>query len=179
MEDSNQLLSAYREREAALLRYGNGCRGFFIALTVLTLLAAAGVSIAALIVGEQAAAIDRYSTNRPPKVLGYVELNSNSRTISYRIQYFNLTAIIIALPIHGPVPAGAVDGPLAVELCGSFSGIACDITSEANVVEGELTQIEPGSTSPRPVIQAIRKEPERYYTRVMTGNGEEERLYLG
>lgn len=167
-----------KERETSLLRYGDKWRIFFIVLAILTLLAGAGVSIAALVVGSQAASITRFCVTDPPHILGRVELKSNEREIEYELQYYNLSAVIIALPIHGPIPAGTIDGPLAIELCGSISGIACDITSEANKVSGKLTQAQPGSTSLRPVIAAIRKEPWRYYIRVMTGAGEESRIAL-
>jgi hypothetical protein len=176
--ENTDLLAAYKERQSSLLRYGDGCRGFFIGLTVITVLAAAAVSIVALVVGQQSASINRFCLNDYPKILGRIELQSNERVIEYELQHTNLTSVIISLPIHGPIPPGLEDGPLAIELCGSISGVACDITSEANKVHGKLLQAQPGSTSLRPVIRAIRKEPWRYYTRVMTANGEESRISL-
>lgn len=177
MEESFTLVTETPKPKAK----SSGCcswQNAFIVLTVLAVLATAGVSVAALIIGEQTAAINRFCLSDAPKILGRLELKTNERKIEYELQYYNLTAVIIALPIHGPIPPGTPDGPLAVELCGSYSGIACDITTEANKVKGQLTQIQPGSTSPRPVIAALRKEPWRYYLRVITANGEESRLPL-
>ena len=58
--------------------------------------------------------------------------------------------------------------PVAITLCGSPSVLACD-TTIAGVLKDEIIENGVGGGALRPIIQAIREEPWRYYLQVNTG----------
>ena len=149
----------------------NVALAIFAALIVLAL---AGVTIAAIILNSNQNSLQRFCFDKP-NMLGSLSMWTNERQIGWDLQYRNLSGVVTGLAIHGPIPAGLTDGPLAVALCGLGTTLACDL-STPGVLKDKI--IETGTGGPlKPIIQTIRNEPWRFIFKlktsaVMTGETE-------
>jgi hypothetical protein len=99
---------------------------------------------------------------------GIVSLFSSQREIQWDLQHTALNGAILSLHIRGPVAPGDTFAGLSLALCGTPSSLACD-TSVPGVLSGTIVQLNPGGMPLKPFIQAIRKEPWKYYLQVNTG----------
>jgi hypothetical protein len=138
--------------------------------SAVVVLGVAAVAVTAVIVDSEQGALERYcvDSGAPANVLGAVNVNSNSREISWDLQWTTL-GTISALKIMGPVvPGSATSASTFVSLCGVPSLIGCMDTPAGRRVSGTITQTSPGELSLTTEIAAIRKEPWRYYLQIDT-----------
>lgn len=149
--------------------------GIFTALVVI---AVAIVAIVAIVYSSNANAVQRYCVQANGNVFGYVQTDVNDRDIEWKLQYTPDMGTVVSLHVMGPIPLGLTDGPLDFALCGSPSSLACDLTVP-NYTEGHITELNPGGTSLKSLIQAIRNEPWRYYLQINRGAGAPVRAELG
>lgn len=144
--------------------------GIFAALVVI---AVAIVAIMGIVYSSNANALHRYCVearglNSTAVLRGAISMDINDRDIRWKLQHTPDLGPVLALHIMGPIPFGIEDGPLDFALCGSPSSLSCDLTVP-NYLEGHITELNPGGTGLKSIIQAIRSEPWRYYLSVNTG----------
>lgn len=150
--------------------------GIFTALVVIGV---AIVAIIAIVYSSNANAVQRYCIQANGTVFGNVRTDVNDRDIQWKVQYTPDMGTVTSLHIMGPIPLGVTDGPLDFALCGSPSSLACDLTVP-NYTEGHIYELNPGGTSLKALIQAIRNEPWRYYLQINRGgSGPPVRASLG
>jgi len=149
--------------------------GIFAALVVI---AVAIVAIFAIVYSSNANALQRYCVEANGTVFGYVSMDVNDRDIEWEIQHTPDMGTVVSLHIMGPIPIGLTEGPLDFALCGSPSSLACDLTTP-NFLKDRIVELNPGGTGLKPLIQAIRTEPWRYYLQINRGAGDPVRAGLG
>jgi len=171
---------------------GKGCSGcpgtddpWTMAIAILTLCIAilAIITVAiSLFRTSNADSVVRFSIEATParvdpgpgegnrSMTGMFILNSKRFTIEYDFFTPPGLSAVQSLLVRGPVAAGMTDGPVAFSLCGAPNMVTvCDTLSEPGRIKGTITQVEPGGTAVNPQIDAIRKDPTRYYLEVWTG----------
>lgn len=100
---------------------------------------------------------------------GYIELDTNDNTINYAMQSNGAISAVQSLVIHGPMLPGSDVGAVLFSLCGAPNLVTvCDVLSVPGAISGSLTQLQPGSLDPRPIILQIRQNPSFYYLEVLT-----------
>lgn len=101
---------------------------------------------------------------------GTFELNTETNLITYYFYFPTTMSQITSIVVMGPREAGQINGPEYFSLCGAPNLVqVCDVLSTPGLVQGTLTQIEPGNQDNRPVILAIRAQPSPlYYIEVRT-----------
>ena len=160
---------------AAKAKHARCLAGWNITVQVLTIVALVLTAIVMIFVTVQAVesnavrhrciyATGDYSDSNSTSVMtGKYISNLNSRIIQWDLQYTGplLATSITGLQVHGPVAPGLKYAPLVVALCGSPGTTACD-TSQPNVLTGTADELTTGQGL-KPVIQAMRADPIRYY----------------
>lgn len=144
---------------------------FFVALAV------GAVAVVGVIIMSQQDSLQRFcvvargsnevNTTSTGEMIGAISLMSNERKVGWELQYGGLANAPVELQIRGPRLPGMPTGPLALALCGVPSTLACD-TSVAGVLEGVIDQTGAGGQPLKPIIQAIRDQPWRYYVQANT-----------
>ena len=145
--------------------------------TAIVVIGVAIVAIVAIVYSSNANAVQRYCV-QSEDVLGFIRTELNDREISWNLQYTPVVGTIVSLHIMGPIPLEVTDGPLNIALCGSPSTLACG-ASVPNQLADSIWEKSPGGNGLKPTIQAIRKEPWRYYALLNRGSGAPIRLSLG
>lgn len=103
---------------------------------------------------------------------GTFELNTETNLIKYYFYFPTTMSQITSIVVMGPRQAGQDNGPEYFSLCGAPNLVqVCDVLSVPGLVEGTLTQLQPGAQDNRPAILAIRAQPSPlYYIEVRTAN---------
>lgn len=154
------------------------CDVILAVFSAIVVLGVAAVAVAAVVVDSEQGAVQRYcvDTGAPATVLGMVSVNSNSREISWDLQWDAL-GTVTALKIMGPVlPGDTGSSTTAVSLCGVPSLVGCMDTAAGRRISGTITQTSPDGFSLTTEIKAIRKEPWRYYLQMDTSVGSAEAI---
>ncbi|MDB9801161.1 hypothetical protein OAB94_02165 [Flavobacteriaceae bacterium] len=154
-----------------------------VAFSILVAILAAITAIISVVVTADQNSLQRFcvvvtatklNTSSNGHMIGAVSLKSSESKIGWKLQYNDFSGIPIGVSIHGPVQPGLSVAQIAVALCGTPSSLACD-TSVAGQLNGEIGETGTGGGPLKPVIQAIRNEPWKYYLQINTGsfpNGE-------
>ena len=155
-------------------------RIFFVCVILVTVAVGGGLAIATLVVNQNLSSLQRVAvvatagdtgSGSTGVARGELSLETAEERIRFRFQHRGLSSAITSVYIMGPVAPGAtLSATRAVTLCGAPCSVACDITSVANQVSGELLQTCDASTSLLPIITSLRKEPTRFYVQINTGN---------
>jgi len=103
---------------------------------------------------------------------GTFELDTESNVISYYFYFPTTMSQITSIVVMGPRNAGQAQGAEYFSLCGAPNLVnVCDVLTTPGLVEGSLTQLQPGNQDNKPAIAAIRGQPSpHYYIEVRTAN---------
>lgn len=134
-------------------------------LSVLVLICVAAVAIVTIVMVNEGFSYQRYCLDND-QYLGQMELSSNSRSVSYDIQYLLPSGeVVTALKVFGPILPGQTEGSLHLTLCGVPSDRVCD-TSVGAVLRGSVE--ENNEASIKVSIAEIRDFPRRFYLALET-----------
>ncbi len=133
-----------------------------IIFVVLVVILMAIVAIITIVYTSDAAGVRKYC---PPLTIGSLTLNINDRTIKWYIQYDNSIGTPINLYVNGPILPGMTTAPIYFSLCGYPSSLACDL-SVPGVLQGIISELNPGGVPLKPFIEQINSEPSRYYVTI-------------
>lgn len=107
-----------------------------------------------------------------PLVSGYLTTDSETDRVTYKLRYASAVGVPLSVVLVGPLDVDTQTGPIFFGLCGCPPSVmcgaetpACD-TSVPNVLEGSLSQIQPGGISLLDPIRELRANRMDYELRV-------------
>jgi hypothetical protein len=144
------------------LRWTIGILAFIAALSILPVVLVAYLST------DDVVANQRYYVNAPSAngvgfVTGQLQLNTNTRQISWDLLTVNMTLPLQSIGIYGPIDIDTPTGPFVLALCGPPSSLVCTFT-------GVIGQTNPGGLSLSGFINEIRSRPFAYYYNITTAD---------
>lgn len=142
------------------LRWSIGILALVAALSILPVVIVAYLATDD-VVANQRYFVDARSADMVGSLRGQLQLNYNSRQITWDLITFNMSLPFQTIHIHGPLTENVNTGPLFVALCGTPSTLACALS-------GVISQTNPDALSLASFISDIRARPFAYYINVTT-----------